>query len=56
MITLPPSPFVKALVLGVPNLSVVETLDSLKLAEKLNSACEEAKRTNPLGVFIQVRT
>ncbi len=44
----------KALILGVRNLSVVETLDSLKLARKLNSACEEAKRRTPLGVFIQV--
>lgn len=32
------------LVKSVPNLSVVETVDSLKLAKKLDSACEAAKR------------
>jgi pyridoxal phosphate enzyme (YggS family) len=44
------------LVRSVPNLAVVETVDSLKLAGKLNSACEAANRTLPLSVFIQVDT
>jgi PLP dependent protein len=44
------------LVREVPNLAAVETVDSVKLAEKLNSACELAGRTVPLGVFIQVKT
>jgi pyridoxal phosphate enzyme (YggS family) len=38
----------------LPNLSVLETLDSAKLAGKLNRACEEANRVLP--VYIQVHT
>ena len=39
----------------VPNLAVVETVDSEKLAGKLNNACETARR-NLLDVYIQVDT
>jgi len=40
---------------GVPNLAVVETVDSQKLAKKLNHACEQFRET-PLRVFLQVNT
>lgn len=39
----------------VPNLSVLETVDSVKLAGKLDNACESAGRQR-LDVFIQVDT
>jgi pyridoxal phosphate enzyme (YggS family) len=42
------------LVKDVPNLSVVETVDTVKLATKLNAACESVNRT--LDVYIQVDT
>lgn len=42
------------LVKDVANLRVVETVDSLKLAKKLHSACEAAART--LQIYIQVDT
>jgi pyridoxal phosphate enzyme (YggS family) len=45
-----------ALLKNVPNLAAVETVDSLKLATKLSSACEAASRQEPLGIFIQVHT
>jgi PLP dependent protein len=45
----------KMLVEGVPNLAVVESVDSVKLANKLNAA-SEAFRTSPLRVFVQVNT
>ena len=43
------------LIREVPNLAVLETIDSVKLAGKLNTACETAGR-DPLHVFIQVDT
>lgn len=43
------------LVRTVLNLSVVETVDTLKLAKKLDSACEGAGRP-PLSIYIQVDT
>ena len=43
------------LVKSVPNLSVVETVDNLKLAQKLNSACKAIER-RPLSIYIQVDT
>ena len=43
------------LVRCVPNLAVVETLDSLKLANKLNAGCEAANRES-LDVYIQIDT
>ena len=43
------------LVKSVPNLSVVETVDNLKLAQKLDSACKAIER-GPLSIYIQVDT
>ena len=43
------------LVRDVKGLYVVETVDSLKLAKKLNSACESAERAS-LDVYLQVDT
>ena len=43
------------LIKEVPNLYVVETVDSLKLATKLNNACEAIKRAK-LDICIQVHT
>lgn len=40
----------------IPNLWVVESVDSIKLAEKLNSACSLAERKDPLNVFVEVHT
>ena len=45
----------KKLVRGVPNLAVVETVDSLKLAKKLDAACVAAGRP-PLPIYLQVNT
>jgi pyridoxal phosphate enzyme (YggS family) len=44
----------KKLVLAVPNLAVVETVDTLKLAKKLNDAAGEIGRT--LHVYLQINT
>ncbi|CAM9972231.1 unnamed protein product, partial [Laminaria digitata] len=46
----------KTLVAGVPNLAVLETLDTVKLANKLQTACESTGRERPLGVFLQIDT
>lgn len=43
------------LIKEVPNLAVLETVDSAKLAGKLNNACVQAGRPS-LDVFIQVDT
>ena len=45
----------KALIQGVPNLYMVETVDSVKLANKLNTAVGDAER-EPLNVMVQVNT
>lgn len=47
---------VKELLEGVPGLSVVETVDSEKLAKKLQQGCEMYRRGKPLDVYIQVNT
>jgi PLP dependent protein len=46
------------LVKDVPSLFLVESVDSIKLAGKLNNACEAAGRTgnNSLNIFVQVDT
>ena len=44
---------VKALLEGVPSLSCIETVDSVKLADKLNAAVAAIGRP-PLDVMIQV--
>jgi len=48
----------KLLVHGVPSLAVVETLDSAKLADRLEKAMQELSplRSEPLGVMVQVNT
>ena len=43
----------KSLVAGVPNLFVVESVDSVRLADRLEAAA--ASRPTPLRVYIQVR-
>lgn len=45
-----------SLIKKVPNLWCVESVDSLKLADKLNSACINAQRETPLNIFVQVHT
>ena len=48
----------KVLVQGVPSLTCVETVDSVKLANKLQTAVAALvpPRTQPLGVMVQVNT
>lgn len=47
----------KALIHGVPSLAAIETVDSEKLASKLNAAVESLENTRlPLAVFVQVNT
>eukprot|EP00891_Asterochloris_glomerata_P003760 jgi/Astpho2/3760/fgenesh1_pm.00060_%23_21_t len=45
----------KALLDGVPNLAAVETVDSEKLANKLNNAVNNLDR-DPLAVFVQINS
>ncbi|KAI8474550.1 MAG: hypothetical protein J3K34DRAFT_366172 [Monoraphidium minutum] len=47
---------VKSLVEGVPNLAMVETVDSAKLADRLDRCAGAAGRTTPLAVAVQVNT
>eukprot|EP00775_Hariotina_reticulata_P006934 gene6934-7152_t len=47
---------VKALLEGVANLSMVETVDSSKLADRLNRIAEGLSRPSKLSVMIQVNT
>ncbi len=47
---------VKALIQGVPNLYMVESVDSVKLANKLDSAWAQKGTGAPLQVLIQVNT
>lgn len=48
----------KPLVHGVPSLAAVETVDTVKLANRLQAAMQTATpaRTKPLDVFVQVNT
>ncbi|KAG1443400.1 hypothetical protein G6F56_010683 [Rhizopus delemar] len=41
---------------AIPNLYVVETVDSSKKADSLNKACQSVGRKDPLRVFVQVNT
>ena len=41
---------------GVPNLFMVETVDSVKLATTLNSSWSKQNKPNPLNVMVQVNT
>lgn len=45
----------KALIRDVSNLTLMETVDSEKIATKLNAAVEQAERS-PLSVYVQVCT
>jgi hypothetical protein len=45
----------KKLVVDVPNLSIVETVDSHKLAKKLNDAAADINR-GVLGIYLQINT
>lgn len=47
---------VKTVLEAVPNLAMVETVDTAKLADKLNKAIEVMKRPEPLAIMIQVNT
>ncbi|CAK4650541.1 hypothetical protein LEN26_004394 [Aphanomyces euteiches] len=47
---------VKTLIQGVPNLYMVETVDSIKLASKLDKAWAEKQSSHPLRVLLQVNT
>jgi uncharacterized pyridoxal phosphate-containing UPF0001 family protein len=44
------------LILGIPNLFIVETIDSAKKADALNKACVSISRENKLKVYVQVNT
>ncbi|OQR89836.1 proline synthetase co-transcribed bacterial protein [Thraustotheca clavata] len=47
---------VKTLITGVPNLYMVESVDSVKLANKLNTAWGQKGAEKPLPVLVQVNT
>jgi PLP dependent protein len=47
---------VKALVSGVPNLFCVESVDTERLASRLDAACASEGRAAPLRVYLQVNT
>lgn len=42
------------MLVSVPNLAAIESIDSAKLADKLNTAAGAAGRSEPLEAFIQV--
>ena len=41
---------------GVPNLFMIETVDSVKLASTLNSSWGKQNKTHPLNIMVQVNT
>lgn len=43
-------------IVGVPNLFMIETVDSTKLATTLNSSWGKQNKTKPLNVMVQVNT
>jgi PLP dependent protein len=47
---------VKSLVTDVPNLYMIESVDSIKLAEKIEKACVTSGRSSNLRILIQVNT
>ncbi|GET88833.1 hypothetical protein, conserved [Leishmania tarentolae] len=47
---------VKELLEGVPNLRVIQTIDSENLASKVNEGCRRYRGGLPLEVYIQVNT
>ena len=44
------------MVIAIPNLYAVETVDSIKKADTLNKACAAVRPDIPLKVFVQVNT
>jgi PLP dependent protein len=48
----------KKLVSEIPNLAVVESVDSFKLAKKLNDACDKVydSTDKKLKIYLQVNT
>jgi PLP dependent protein len=44
------------LIRQIPHIYVIETVDTFKLASKLQNACELIKRTEKLNIFIQMDT
>lgn len=44
------------LYIGIPNLFLVETIDSAKKADALNKACIAVGRKDKLKVYVQVNT
>lgn len=44
------------IIIAIPNLYVVETVDSIKKADTLDKACKAVGRKEPLRVFVQVNT
>ncbi|XP_021026571.1 pyridoxal phosphate homeostasis protein [Mus caroli] len=42
--------------MAVPNLSMLETVDSVKLADKVNSSWQKKGSTEPLKVMVQINT
>ena len=42
--------------LGAPNLHMVETVDSIKLADAINKSWEKKESGNKLSVFAQVNS
>jgi hypothetical protein len=46
----------KSLVKDIPNLAVIETVDSEKVASKLNAAVQQEGDRPPLSVMVQVHT
>ena len=44
------------MITGVPNLFMIETVDSAKLASTLNSSWGKQNKTKPLNVMVQVNT
>lgn len=48
--------FLIIIIVGVPNLFMVETVDSVKLANTLNSSWGKKNKPDPLNVMVQVNT
>jgi uncharacterized pyridoxal phosphate-containing UPF0001 family protein len=44
------------LFIGIPNLFLVETIDSAKKADALNKACVTVGRESKLKIYVQVNT
>jgi len=44
------------MLLSVPNLTMIETVHSKKLAQKLDKECQSVRPTNPLKIMVEVNT